>query len=103
MNKSKIIIAIISTFVGAFVAAIATLSYIDARVNIAMASSIAANESAIEANKKTIADLSQEMRVKADVALFVKYDRYFESINADMTKVKSDLAYIKGQLDIRLK
>lgn len=57
----------------------------------------------IKTNKDQINAVLCELRAKADVALFTKYDSYFESLNKSMTDVQQRLARIEGQLSAQPK
>lgn len=90
-----------SAVIGAFIAGVISLTFIDSRVTANTDPKFEIVTCDIQAAKTERTALANELRAKADLATFSKYDHYFETINKDLSDLKGQLAYIQGQLGIK--
>ena len=101
MDNKKITIGLATLFIIVFIAGIYAWTTLDRRMTEITDKTASDLECKIKEQKAQIDSLSAELRIKADVALFTKYDNYFITLNASISDIRDRLARIEGQLSIR--
>ena len=101
MDKKIITIGFAGLLVTVFIAGLITYNSLDNRITTITGQTAEILKFDIKMQKTQLDALAAELRLKADIALYTKYDGYFDTLNKNISDVRDRLARIEGQLSIK--